>query len=106
MLRILSFLCLCLSLLITVADGPATAAERTPLLQEGKKTLRQRVITHPGARILQRPDAAASVVQADVKPFTVLYVYARDNGWLEVGPAGNPPQGWVAAAQTTDGISL
>ena len=102
MLRILSFLCLCLSLLITVADGPATAAERTPLLQEGKKTLRQRVITHPGARILQRPDAAASVVQADVKPFTVLYVYARDNGWLEVGPAGNPPQGWVAAAQTTE----
>ncbi len=102
MLRILSFLCLCLSLLITVAAGPATAAERTPLLQEGKKTLYQRVITHPGARILQRPDAAASVVQTDVKPFTVLYVYARDNGWLEVGPAGNPPQGWVAAAQTTE----
>ena len=29
----------------------ADAADRTPLLMEGKKTLYQRVITHPGASL-------------------------------------------------------
>lgn len=101
MLRTVSLFCLCLSLLTAVFADPTGATERAPLLQEGKKTLYQRVITHPGARILQKPDAAAPAVQADVKPFTVLYVYARDNGWLEVGPAGNPPLGWLEAARTT-----
>ena len=32
----------------------ADAADRTPLLMEGKKTLYQRVITHPGASLRGR----------------------------------------------------
>lgn len=99
--RIFSVLSLGLYLLTAVLVCPA-AAGRAPLLQEGKKTLYQRVITHPGARILQKPEANAPVVAADVRPFTVLYVYARNGDWLEVGTAGNPPQGWMSAASTTE----
>lgn len=93
-------LVLCALVLGLTAQGHA--AERSPLIQEGKKTLFQRVVTHPAARLLQSPEAAAPVVQADIRPFTVLYVYGRKDGWLEVGPLGAGPKGWLAAASATD----
>ncbi len=77
------------------------AAQRTPLLQEGKKTLYQRVITHPNAQILQKPEQGAPIIQNTVKSFTVFYVFTRENNWLEVGPVGGPPLGWIEATATT-----
>ncbi len=87
----MSFLC--------VAHMSALAA--TPLLQEGKKSLYQRVISHPNAHLLQSPNASATVVQENVKPFTVLYVYGKQEGWLHVGPLGTGPQGWLEEAKST-----
>ncbi len=93
----LAFL-LCLALLCTL-HSKAFAA--TPLLQDGKKTLYQRVITHPHAQILQSPEANAKKVQDNVKPFTVFYVYAKQNGWLQVGPLGATPLGWLEETKST-----
>ena len=75
--------------------GQAFAAEaapaKTPLLMEGKKTLYQRVISHPGA--VKYSEAAISAKGAALKPFTVLYVYSRkqegDKQWVEVSPSSN-----------------
>ncbi len=95
-------LLLCLSLL----SNPSLAA--TPLLQEGKKTLYQRIITHPGAKLFQDADPKAAIVQDDIKPFSVYYVFAHsndpnstDNNWLQVGPVGGPALGWMEAKSAT-----
>lgn len=89
-------------LLILALAHAAVAADRKPLLQDGKKTLFQRVVTHPGAKLMAGPEASAKVVQADVKSFSVFYVYARNNGFLEVGPSSNSASGWIAEAEATE----
>lgn len=65
-----------------------------PLLMEGKKTLYQRVITHPGAALYDRPGGPAG---NEVVPFTVMYVYDRLNGG---------ERDWVRAAANTQGKNL
>ncbi len=59
------------------------AANHTPLLMEGKKTLYQRVLSTPDARIYVNPEASQD--STEVTPFSVLYVYARRDGWIQVG---------------------
>lgn len=72
-----------------------------PLLQEGKKSLYQRVISHPGAVLRQSADPASAVVKDTVVPFTVFYVYERTNGWLRVGTGLAQPQGWLEEGKST-----
>ncbi len=74
-----------------------SADQRNPLLMAGKKTMYQRVLTRPGARL----SSEAGNYQGIVKPaFTRYYVYARKEiagtEWLEVGPdsRGNI-SGWM-----------
>ena len=86
------------ALLCLTLPAPGQAA---PLLQEGKKSLYQRVISHPGAVLRQSADAASAVVKDKVVPFTVFYVYERANGWLRVGTGLNEPQGWLEEAKST-----
>ena len=74
--------------------------EAAPLLQEGKKSLYQRVISHPGAKLMAVP-ASSQVVNDAVVPFTVFYVYARSNGWVQVGVGTSEPQGWLEESRTT-----
>ncbi len=81
-------------------QGFAEAA--TPLLQMGKKTLYQRVITHPGATVVQSPENATTIIQETVNSFTVFYVYGRRDGWVQVGPLGGTPIGWIDVAKTTE----
>ncbi len=58
-------------------------AQPRPLLMEGKKTLFQRVLSVPDARLYSAPKTDAESKPA--VPFSVFYVYARDNGWLQLG---------------------
>jgi len=77
---------------------PALAQERTPLLMEGKKSLYQRVLSRPGATLTAAPTGAAG---AAVPAFTPFYVYARKDGWLELGKASRgKPDGWLKDDQT------
>lgn len=90
------------------AVGNAQAEkERKPLLIEGKRTLFQRIITHPGAKLLAEPEAKARVIRADPAPFTVFYVYDRkrdgDKVWVEVGLSSSAgPEGWLAGDKVSD----
>lgn len=77
------------------------AAERTPLLMEGKKTLYQRVITHPGASLRAGQGKDSTVIQKAVRPFSVFYVYTRDGDWLEVGTSTSKADGWMKSEDTT-----
>jgi len=75
---------LLLLLTMTLIEAPAWAGP--PLLMEGKKTLYQRVITHPQAKLYDRPGGQAA--KEEVTPFSVLYVYERqkqgDREWVQV----------------------
>lgn len=82
----------------TPAASPVAAT--TPLLQEGKKTLYQRIITHPSAALRDTADATATAA-APLKPFTVLYVYERSGEWVRVGVSPTAAQGWLEVSKTT-----
>jgi serine/threonine-protein kinase PpkA len=82
-------------LLYAVMLTPAWADNtRKPLLQAGKKTIYDRVLTQPGASVHQV--AGAEDGGSKLPTMSILYVYARENGWIEVGPAadGNT-SGWM-----------
>ena len=66
-----------------VVSVQAFAETPKPLLMEGKKTLYQRVLTIPEAKIYQSTDVTAAA--EEVTPFSVLYVYEKQAGWLRVG---------------------
>jgi hypothetical protein len=85
--------------------SPALHAAEQPLLQEGKKTLFQRVLTTPGCKL----SAAAGGVPGAVQPtFSRFYVYERTQAagnadWLKVGPDSyGKTVGWLPASCTVD----
>ncbi|WP_332846180.1 serine/threonine-protein kinase [Pseudomonas lactucae] len=92
----------------TSAVPPAAVAEvdggQRPLLMAGKKTLFQRVLSKPGAKL--STDAGSAPGKA-LPAFSVLYVYQRKdaNGqpWVRVGAATDGrSDGWLPAAQVSD----
>ncbi|WP_165064266.1 vWA domain-containing protein [Desulfovibrio sp. ZJ200] len=96
---LLLLLALCLS---QGAALPPVASHAAPLLQEGKTSLFQRVVSHPGAKLLAEPKADAKTVRENVVPFTAFYVFARNGNWLQAGLSAVAPEGWLEAGQATD----
>ena len=97
-----------------VALNTIPPEERKPLLMEGKKTLFQRVLTRPGARLyaaLPPPndpntttvDAIPKEVQSkEILPFNIFYVYDRKTvdaqNWVEIASLSKgPTEGWIDA---------
>jgi len=83
--------------------GPAGGAE-APLIMEGKKTLYQRVITHPGAAAHEAP---AGKPGPAITPFSVMYVYARlmagEESWLQLaGNTKGQDLAWVPAKSVSE----
>ena len=91
--RISSSLLLMCLLLVQTTSLYATAR---PLLMEGKKTLYQRVLSIPDARLYEIP--VGSAPSSEIVPFSVLYVYEKSTDWIKVGydSFGNTA-GWVAS---------
>ncbi len=78
---------------LSALPGTAPAQEARPLLAEGMHTVYQRVLTRPGAALMDAPDGA---VISRYPPFQPLYVFARDGDWTQVGPSSSaPPAGWI-----------
>jgi hypothetical protein len=80
--------------------------EREALLIEGKRTLRQRVLSRPQAAPRPRPGAPAA--GQPLTPLTPLFVFARSTGpdgqpWIEVGRASRGETlGWLPAREAID----
>ncbi|MGF6397687.1 serine/threonine-protein kinase PpkA [Pseudomonas frederiksbergensis] len=75
-----------------------------PLLMAGKKTLFQRVLSKPGAKLASEPGGTPDKA---LPAFSVLYVYQRKevdgSPWLRVGAATDGrSDGWLPAAQVSD----
>ncbi|SDV09337.1 serine/threonine-protein kinase [Pseudomonas mucidolens] len=75
-----------------------------PLLMDGKKTLFQRVLSKPGAKLSSE---AGGVPGKALPAFSVLYVYQRKDidgsPWLRIGAATDGrSDGWLPAAQVSD----
>jgi hypothetical protein len=68
--------------LLVILAGNLAAADK-PLLMEGKKTLYQRVLSVPDAKLFQVPTESAESTQ--IIPFSVLYVYEKGSDWIKVG---------------------
>ncbi len=83
----------------------ATDGGERPLLMPGKKTLFQRVLSKPDARLASEPGQAAQ--GRELPAFSVLYVYRREEQagrtWLQVGASSDGTRdGWLAADQASD----
>lgn len=98
-----SFLAALLPVAASILPAAAVAAD-TPLLQPGKKTLYQRVLTTPGCTLVDK----AGATQGKEQPaFSRFYVYQRQKAgnqeWLQVGPDsfGNTT-GWLKADCTVE----
>ncbi len=94
--------CLLVSMLLILPAWGVSAQERKPLLQPGKSTLYQRVLTRPGARLSDRPGGAAGTL---VDAFSRFYVYAETEhdgqSWVEVGlDTRGGVSGWLRGAET------
>ena len=88
------------------AVDPAAAQSARPLTVEGKRALYQRVIAVPGAGLVESAGDTSGPVQP-VTPFTVFYVYARENTggaqWLQVGlDSAGDLRGWLPAEQAVE----
>ncbi|QHM71895.1 vWA domain-containing protein [Mixta intestinalis] len=82
---------------------PAYADAGKPLLQEGKRTLYQRVLTSPGCELAPQPGAGGKEQPA----FSRFYVYQRhmqgQEEWLQVGPDSfGHLSGWLKSSCTVD----
>ncbi len=92
--------CLLIALLLPLSAGAQQnrgllipPAQRSALLMEGKQTLTQKILVRPGATLHSAPDAAGA---RPIPGFTLFHVYARQNGWIEVGPdAQGATVGWM-----------
>lgn len=76
-----------------------------PLLMAGKKTLFQRVLSKPGAKLAS--DAGGQAGSSALPAFSVLYVYARQQvggaPWVKVGASSDGhSEGWLPAEQVSD----
>ena len=82
-----------LLILLSLLATAALAVDK-PLLMEGKKTLYQRVLSVPDARLYEKPIESAAA--SEILPFSVLYVYEKGSDWLKVGyDSFGSIAGWV-----------
>ncbi|MDR1035632.1 MAG: VWA domain-containing protein [Deltaproteobacteria bacterium] len=96
------------ALALAFCGGAHAQGDKKPLVMPDKKTLLQKVITHPGALAKEIPSVDAEGRR--ITPFTILYVYERkdDNGveWIQCGEGS---QGrdlfWVRGNRTSDWMS-
>lgn len=96
-MRILSYFFIILAFL-----GAAVAMAAQPLLQEGKKSVYQRLVTHPGAKLYAGAEPGATVVKDPLTTFSVMYIYDRQGDRLQVGAGSDKPDGWIDADQMTE----
>jgi serine/threonine-protein kinase PpkA len=85
----------------------AEAQLSKPLLISGKRTLYQKVIAHPAAKLFISAGSAAAVLDGWIRPFSVYYVYQRTavggDEWLEVGMSSTEgPKGWLQGSEASD----
>ncbi len=97
MTRVVRGLLIITALLVSGSALAQEAGESKPLLIEGKKSLYQRALAKPGAKLVSIPGKGDA---APVTPFTAFYVYSRveieGKNWVQVGYDSHGKKGgWI-----------
>lgn len=92
---------LCALAFFSLCSFPGHARAEQPLTLEGKKTVFQRVVSNPGARLLAGGDSNSQVISTP-KTFTSFYVYERKGDMLRVGVGANKSDGWLKTSESTE----
>ena len=92
-------LCCLLFLLLVSLTFSVPSQARTPLVQPGKKTLYQRLVTHPNAKLYS--SSTEQTPLREVRTFTVMYIYDQKDGRYEVGVNSTSADGWIAEDTVT-----
>ena len=85
------------SALALLAASPAHA--ETPRLQAGKKSVFERVVSHPNAKIYADPERTKEL--STPRTFTSFYVYGDQRDMLRVGVSASKADGWIKKDETT-----
>ena len=71
-----------------------------PMLQEGKTSVFQRVVSNPNASLYK--DVGGQSKIRTPRTFTSFYVYERKGGMVRVGVSANGSDGWIRSEDVTD----
>lgn len=93
-----------LSLTVGMLAATQALADDRPLLQEGKETLYQRVLTTPGCHLVQDAGGAGGELQPAFSRFYVYQLSEKSGeNWLKVGPDSyGSAIGWLPESCTVD----
>ena len=81
--------------------APAMAQQTKPLLFEDTKSIFQRVLTTPGQYLYDKPDGESV---SPLWPLQPVYVYDRQDGWIQVGRETNAAEGWIEESSSAPWI--
>ena len=76
------------------------AAFGEPLLQEGKKSVYQRAVSHPNAVLYSTQDARQAIGKP--RTFTSYYLFAKTPKMVQVGVSAEKPDGWLKVEDITE----
>ncbi|MBQ5561727.1 MAG: VWA domain-containing protein [Lachnospiraceae bacterium] len=71
-----------------------------PMLQDGKKTVFQRVVSNPGAVLFSDADASKKI--GTPRTFTSFYIYERKGNMVRVGVSAHESDGWINRQEVTE----
>lgn len=89
-----------LVLCVLTLCAPAPVMAEQPLVQDGKTSVFQRVVSHPGAKLYSDP--SAGTVVGSPRTFTSYYVYGREGDMLRVGVSATGADGWLKLSESTN----
>lgn len=96
------FFLLCLAPVFCPTAAREAACAEQPLPLDGKKSVFQRLVTHPGAMLYDGAGKDARVLDQNIRTFTVMYIYGRQGDRLKVGRSSNAAEGWIDASSATE----
>ena len=86
-------------LLLSVLVANSALAEQ-PMLQHGKKTVFQRVVSNPGAVLYKDVDGKDKI--RNPRTFTSFYLYEKKGEMVRVGVSSSSSDGWMSIKDVTD----
>ena len=94
------FALFCVTVFLCAGINCDSIAADRPLLQTGKRTVYQRVISHPGAHLYAKSDKTGNV--STPRTFTSFYIYQKSESMLKVGVSTTRADGWIPKTECTE----
>jgi serine/threonine-protein kinase PpkA len=80
---------------------PPVPRESTTPLSDTRTAIDKQVLARPKSELFKEPRGEI-LTERKPKNFERFYVFAEEDGWIEVGESRNVPTGWMKAEDTVD----